>query len=516
MSNLNSETSIPMPQTKPLSDDSTHNLGRRTIHGGAVVFGSMLMQKLVGLVILAVMARLLTPEDYGLLGMVFAMTMFLQIFADMGLPLATVQKADLTQSQISTMFWINLLLGVLLGIAVAAAAPLIVYFYKEPVLLSVTLLCAISFPLVALGSQHRALLQRRMAFGRLAVSEIAGLIVGGITGITMALRGYGVFALVGQQLTSCVTIVLCNWLLTGWIPGMPVRKCGTRSMLKLGGYLTAFNFVNYFARNLDKILLGRFYGAAPLGLYTRGYSLMMFPIQLVSGPISSVMIPALSKIQHDLPRMRAVYLQVLQMIGFISFPLMVWLMICGNDVIAVVYGQKWLAAAPIFKILCIVGIWQGIYNATGQVFMAAGRTDRQFKIGLFMAIVLAVAFALGIRWGAKGVAISYAAAFSIAILPYLAYTYATVGLRLWVVLRSLWPSLAAAVGMIPFLWSVREFAFTQWSPVLRLFCSFLTAGLVYLLFSAMINRAFLADMSNRITAHLPSFLGIHFTKEPII
>ena len=203
---------IETEQTKQLSDDSTHNLGRRTIHGGAMAFGSMLMQKLFGLVILAIMARLLTPEDYGLLGMVFAMTTFLQIFSDMGLPLATVQKADLTQPQISTMFWINLLLGVLLGIAVAAAAPLIVYFYKEPVLISVTLLCAINFPLVALGAQHRALLQRRMAFGKLAVSGIVGLIVGGITGITMALRGYGVFALVGQQLAGSAVVVLCNWL----------------------------------------------------------------------------------------------------------------------------------------------------------------------------------------------------------------------------------------------------------------------------------------------------------------
>ena len=216
-----------MPQAKQLSDDSTHNLKERTVRGGAMVIGSMLAQKAVGLVVLAIMARLLTPEDYGLLGMVFVMTMFLQIFADMGLPLATVQKADLTQQQISTMFWINLSLGILLGIATAAAAPLIVFFYHKPALTSITLLCAINFPLVALGAQHGALLQRRMAFGRLAVSEIAGLIVGGITGITMALRGYGVIALVGQQLAGSGTVVLCNWLLTGWIPGMSVRKCGT-------------------------------------------------------------------------------------------------------------------------------------------------------------------------------------------------------------------------------------------------------------------------------------------------
>lgn len=516
MSEMNSDNSIPMPQTKQLSDDSTHNLRQRTVRGGTLVFGSMLVQKLVGLVILAIMARMLTPEDYGILGMVFALTVFLQIFSDMGLPLATVQKLDLTQSQISTVFWINLLLGIILGIILVAAAPLISSFYRESVLVPVTLLLAITFPLVALGSQHGALLQRRMAFGRLAISESVGVVVGGTVGILMALKGHGVFALVGQQLAISGTIVLCNWLLTGWIPGMPVRRCGTRGMLKFGGYLTAFNFVNYFARNLDKVLLGRFCGAAPLGLYTRGYALMMFPIHLVSGPTNRVMIPALSKVQHDLLRMRAVYLHVLQMIGFISFPLMVWLIICGNDVIAVVYGPKWVAAAPIFKILCIVGIWQGIYNATGQVFIAAGKTDRQFKVGLVMAIVLAVAFVLGIRWGANGVATSYAVTFSIAILPYLAYTYATVDLQLRVVFHSLWPSFAAAVGMIPFLWFFQKLVFSQWPLVLRLCCSFCVAVLLYLLFSSIINRTFLAKLSNHIAAHLPSSFGRYFSKEPII
>ncbi|MCK5270046.1 MAG: lipopolysaccharide biosynthesis protein [Sedimentisphaerales bacterium] len=505
-----------MPQAKQLSDDSTHNLKGRTVRGGVMVIGSMLAQKIVGLVILAIMARLLTPEDYGLLGMVFAMTMFLQIFADMGLPLATVQKANLTQPQISTMFWINLLSGILLGVATAAAAPLIAFFFHKPVLISITVLCAINFPIVALGAQHSALLQRRMEFGRLAVSDIAGLIVGGTTGITMALRGYGVLALVGQQLAGSGAVTFCNWLLTGWIPGMPARKCGVQHMLKLGGYLTAFNFVNYFARNIDKILLGRFYGAVPLGLYTRGYALMMFPVGLISGPISRVIIPTLSKIQHDLPRMRAVYLHVLQIIGFISFPLMVWLMICGSDVIAVVYGQKWMAAASIFKILCVVGIWQGIYNATGQVFMAAGRTDRQFKVGLFMAIVLAVAFAIGIRWGAKGVAISYAAAFSVAILPYLAYTYATVGLRLWVVLCNLWQSFAAAVGMIPLLWFFQESVFSQWTPAARLCCSFCIAASSYLLLSIVINRAFLTRAYIQIVAFLYSSFEKRLSKESTI
>ena len=504
--------SEPEKDDKPLSDSgNNHNLGAKTVSGGIIVFGAMVVQRLIGLVILAVMARLLSPQEYGLLGMVFALTAFLQIFADMGLPLATVQKDHLTQPQISTIFWLNLFFGIVLGLATALAAPLLAQFYREPILKSVTLLCAINFPLVALGAQHGALLQRRMAFGRLAIAEIAGLVAGGTVGIIAALRGYGVFALVAQQLAGYAVTVVCNWLLAGWLPGMPARKCGVRSMITFGGYLTAFNFVNYFARNLDKIFLGRFCGAAPLGLYNRGYALMMFPITMVSSPINRVMIPALSRIQHDLPRMRVVYIETLKMIGFVSFPIMAWLMVCGSDVIIVVYGQKWTAAAPIFIILCLVGVWQGIYNATAQVFLATGRTDKQFKVGLVMALVLAIAFTLGIRGGAKGIAASYAAAFSLAILPYLAYTYSTVGLRMIVVLRNLWPSFMAAAAMAPFLWVFQKLV-GWWTPLPRLCCSFGVAVPLYFLFSAVVNRVFLVELYRRIATHLPFSVGRFFCK----
>lgn len=488
---------------KQLSDDSSIALGHRTIRGGSIVFGSMLSQKLGGLVILAVMARLLTPEDYGLLGMVFALVMFLQIFSDMGLPLATIQKSDLTHEQLSTIFWINLGLGCLLGIITVACTPLIVRFYQEPILRTVTLWCALGFPLAALGAQHRALLQRRMAFGKLSICEMSGLIAGGTVGVMMAMRGYSVFALIIQHLTGVAVMSLCYWIFTGWIPGKPVRKCGTYSMLAVGGNLTAFNILNYFSRNFDKILLGRFFGAAALGLYTRGCALMMFPVGLVSGPINSVTIPALSKIQDDPARMRKVYIQVLQLIGFISFPLIVWLLLCGRDVIALVYGARWLAVAPLFQILCMVSIWQGIYNATAQVYIAAGRTDRQLRIGMCMSLLLVLAFISGIPWGAKGVAIAYAVAFNLAILPYLAFTYKTINLRLRTVLLRLWPSLASALLMIPILWPARIYLMQPWTDGLRLLVSFLLGVSLYFIFSIMINRTFVMYLIRKVIENYP-------------
>ena len=289
----------------------TEKIGFQALRGGAITMASTLVQRILGLIILAILARLLSPEEYGLLGMVFVVTSFLAVFSDMGLSLATIQKADLTQDQISNLFWINLLLGIALGAFTALAAPGIAAFYGRPELLTVTIYCAVNFPLTALGALHGALLQRRMAFGRMTLAEGAGLIGGGVSGILFAWYGAGVFALVAQQLTKTLITTMGRWLFTRWIPTLWTAQAGLRSMIRFGGYVTVYNIVNCLSRNFDKILLGRFCGAVMLGLYTRAYVLMTFPIQLLSLPVSQVMIPALSSLQNDLPRLRTTYLQAM-------------------------------------------------------------------------------------------------------------------------------------------------------------------------------------------------------------
>jgi PST family polysaccharide transporter len=220
-------------------------------------------------------------------------------------------------------------------------------------------------------------------------------------------------------------------------------------MLRFGGYLTAFNFLNYFARNLDKVLLGRFWGAAPLGLYTRAYGLMMLPVGLVSGPISCVMIPALSKLQRDEARLREAYLRGQQIIAFGSFPIMAILLAAAEEVIAVVYGPRWSAAVPLFRVLCIAGLWQSIYSSSGQVFLASGRTDRLWRAGAAISGVLAVCLVIGLPWGPQGVAWAYSLGFCGILLPYLKYSSATVGLGLRQMGKQLWGPLVSSLTVIP-------------------------------------------------------------------
>jgi len=195
---------------------------------------------------------------------------------------------------------------------------------------------------------------------------------------------------------------------------------------------------------------------------------MMLPITTVSAPATNVMVPALSKLQLDQNRLRDAYTKSIRIIAFASFPVMAGLIITADDVIAVIYGNKWSNAVPIFRLLCVAGLWQGIYNATGQVFISAGRTDRMFKAGFITSIILVASFLLGIHWKGKGVALAYAISLSIILLPYLAYTYATIGLSLRQALGQMIASFGAAITIIPGIWLLKVLLPSPMNPFLRL------------------------------------------------
>lgn len=495
-----------MPQEKQISDDSTEGLKGRTIRGGAIVFGNMLLQKALLLVVYAVLARLLTPRDYGLLGMVFIINVFLNIFSTAGLSQATVQKPDLNHRQISTIFWLNLALGCFFGVVMASIAPVVSWFYKESVLINVTLLMAIAFPLGAVGTQHGALLQRRMDFGKVAVSGTVAMVVGGAVAIFMAWQGFGVYALVGQTLAQAIATSAGNWLFARWMPGLPVKGSGVRGMLRFGGYLTGFYLVNYFAQNLDKILLGRFVGAAPLGLYTRAHAIMMYPVGLVSQPASYVMVPALAKLQQEKERLREACLKFLSLTGFVVLPLMAWLIICHKEIIAVLYGNKWMAAAPIFAIICIGGICRAFSFIINQIYVAVGRTDRQFRIGLFTSAALCVAFAAGIGWGLNGIAIAFSVGNSAVIVPYLFYACATVGLKVSKVLSIIFPAFIATLIMLAAQSMINTHIFSvTWKPAVIIAVSFPSAMLIYVTVSLLINRRFVYLLLDYVKEFVPVF-----------
>jgi PST family polysaccharide transporter len=378
------------------------------------------------------LARLLTPKDFGLIAMVTVITGFVSMFKDMGLSMATVQKDEINHNQTSTLFWINVMLSLGIMLITAALAPAIAWFYKEPRLLWITLALTSAFILGGLTVQHQALLRRQMRFGVLAIIEITSLFLGIAAAIVAGLYGATYWALVLMEITTAIVFTAGVWFACRWWPGLPVRRCGVWDMITFGTNLTGFNFLNYFARNLDNVLVGRVCGAGQLGLYSKAYNLLLLPIRQVTGPITAVAIPALSRLQNDPDKYRRYYYRAINTIGFITMPLVAMMAALSEEIIRVVLGEQWLEAGIIFKVLAFAAVFQPVVNTTGWVFISLGQTKRMMFWGLMSVPLFILSFVIGVIWGALGVAICYTIC-SVLILTipnlYFAFRYSPISVK---------------------------------------------------------------------------------------
>jgi len=385
------------------------DLKGRSVRGGAVTMVAQAVKFSLQMCSTVVLARLLTPQDYGLIAMVTIVTGFVMMFKDMGLSMATVQRAEINHAQISTLFWINVILSLGVMLVTAALAPAIAWFYHEPRLTWITLALASAFIFGGLTVQHQALLRRQMRFGALAVVEIVSMLAGIVTAIIAALYEAGYWSLVLMQLATAITSAIGVWVACGWRPSLPpVRRSGVRPMLAFGGHLTGFSFVNYFARNADNLLIGKFWGPGPLGLYAKAYNLLMLPLRQINAPLSAVAIPALSRLQNEPEQYRNYYLKAISIIALVTMPFVMFLIVMSKDVIQLILGPQWVEAAPIFTFLGVAALLQPIANTSGWLFISQGRANHMLQWGLIGGILAIVSIVIGLPWGALGVAACYA------------------------------------------------------------------------------------------------------------
>ena len=389
------------------TDDLREGVAGRAIRGGAFTVGSQASQFIIGLLATMVMARLLTPRDYGLIGMVTVVTGFLTIFKDIGLSRATIQRNVLTHDEASSLFWINGGVGVCIALLTAAIAPVIARFYGEPRLTNITIALACGFLVSGFSVQHQALLRRRMRFGILAANDVLSIAIAGIVGITMAYERMSYWAIVGNQLSFTISGAVLAWIVCPWRPSLPKRSTRVREMLAFGGNITGFTVLNYFARNTDDLLIGRFWGSQQLGLYAKAYQLLLFPLNQINLPVGGVAVPTLSRLADEPARYRAAFARTLEKIVLVTMPLVVFLMVCSDWLIAFVLGDQWLGAARIFMWLAIAGFSQPIGYTTGWLFTSQNRTGELLRWGVISSALAVASIAAGVHWGAEGVAKSY-------------------------------------------------------------------------------------------------------------
>ncbi len=399
------------------------DLKGRSVSGGMNTVSAQLLSLILTIGSTAVLARLLIPADYGLVAMVTSITGFVLIFKDLGLSQAVIQKKDIDQEQVSKVFWLNVWMSLVLGLVIVGLGPLISYFYEEPALSNITYAYAIIAVLGGFSAQHTALLKRQMLFKELASITVLGTLVGVGSAILMAYFGFGYWALVALNFFNALSTMVLLWMRCDWRPHWSRVDRSIIDLVKFGMHISGFNMINYFARNLDNVLIGKFVGKGALGLYDQAYRLLLIPVHKIRDPLNAVGIPAMSSLDSLSRRFASYYRRYIFTLAFFSMPLVLMLAVLAWPVIDVVLGDKFLDAAPYFQGLAFVSFIQPVASTRGMVMISAGHSKRFFLWGVYNTIAVAIAFFIGIQWGVMGLIISYILVNYLLVFPSLVYSY---------------------------------------------------------------------------------------------
>jgi PST family polysaccharide transporter len=371
--------------------------------------------RLLGLVVLS---RLLEPSDFGLLALATAVTSFAEVLRDMGTSRLLIQREHLEDDTICTVFWFNVVSGVVLAAALLGLAPALAGFFVQSELTPIFWLLSLIFPGAALASTHQALLERGSRFRTLAGIEISSTLAGLIAAVTAALLGAGVYSLVIQVLLTTLVSAVLFWGYSGWLPRAVWSRRRLEEVWGFSGHLFGHNILNFLSRNADDLIVGRFLGTSKLGVYSLAYRVMMFPLQSLTAVANRALLPILSRRQSEPGAVADLYRRTLAMIALVSAPMTAGLWLVREPFVLTVFGEQWIQAAEVLAWLAPVGFVQTLVSTTGTVVLASGRTDQLMRLGAMSAVLVIASFGIGVRWGLAGVAACYLVANLLNAVPY--------------------------------------------------------------------------------------------------
>jgi PST family polysaccharide transporter len=396
-----------------------------------------------------VLARFLQPSDYGLMGMALIITNLALLLRDMGTASAIIQMKEINDDIITSIFWLNMVVGLIMLVLIVASSTMVATFFKQPNLVPVLCALAIIFPILSVSSAQKALLERNSSFKSVAKVEVYSSILAMTLAIFAAINGFGVYSFVVQAVTSAIFSSVSIWFISSWRPSFKPSFSKIKEVLPFSSHMTGFQVIIYCTRNLDSVVIGRVLGSHALGLYSVASKIMLLPIQNISWVASRALYPIMSRQQDDLEAMGITFLQTIRTISFISAPLMMGIFVLREPFIQHCLGAKWIGVSQILTYLAPVGYLQSIVGINTTVLMAQGRTRLLMWFSGFTGIVLTIAFLVGARFGIQGVALGYLIATLIGSIPilYLATKLISIKLSLWlkVLSGSIFCSMAMAL-----------------------------------------------------------------------
>jgi teichuronic acid exporter len=375
------------------------NLKQKTISALSWSFIESITARGVQFVIGIVLARLLFPEQFGLIGMLMIFMAVIRAFLDSGFGAALIQKQEVTQTDICSIFYFNIVVGFAAASVLCLAAPWIAAFYRQPVLTPLTRALSLTIVINAFGLIQNTLLTKQINFKtQTKVSLIAG-VLSGIIGITLAARGSGVWSLVAQQVSASFFTTLCLWSFSPWRPALVFSFGALREMFGFGSRLLFSGILNQIFDNIYFVVIGRLFSAADLGFFTRAKTLNDLPSQTLSQMVGRVTFPVFSTIQEDRERLKRGLKKALTMLVLVNFPMMIGLAIIARPLVLVLLTEKWAPSIPYFQLLCAAGLLFPLQLMNLNVLQALGRSDLFLRLEIIKKALIVVSIAITWRWG---------------------------------------------------------------------------------------------------------------------
>jgi PST family polysaccharide transporter len=441
--------------------------------------------QIVGVVVLA---RLLTPEDFGLVAIVMVLTRFVPLLIDFGTADATTQRTKITQGQASTLFWLTSGIGCAVAMGLVVCSPLIAWLYHEPRLQSVAVYSAITFVFAGMSGQHLALLRRTMQFVAIAKIQILSAVVGLAFAILIAMSGYGYWALVLRPIVSAACIAVGAWLACRWRPGLPVVDAEVKSMIAFGMHILAFSIPYTMISVADRLGLSLFYPARVLGFYQNTQNMYENAFIAPIGQLHGVGTAGLSKLRSNPGALRQSYEATLSALAFFVMPAAVILSVTGQDVVVILLGEKWRESGLLLSIVALRGMVEFIEFSQGWLHVASGRAERWKYSGFVSAAVRVAAILVGLPFGAEGVAIAVVVAAWLIAFPSVIYAGRPLGIGAVLVIRAVGGPLLGATIALAVGWFLQAIFLVDYSALFRIvFSAFLCASIYLFIVVALLR-----------------------------
>jgi O-antigen/teichoic acid export membrane protein len=399
-------------------------------------------------IVIIILARLLSPEEFGIVGLAAIFIGFISTVNELGLSAAIIQRKDVDETHLSTSFWASVGTGITLFVLTVLVSPFVADFFQEDLVQPILIITAMGLIIGSFSVVHRALLEKSIKFKKITIAEVCAAFVSGIVSILLAIGGYGVWSIVFGGLAGNFISVIILWKISAWRPSLKFSFAHFKELFGFGGHVMGSRLLNYIDSNMDYLVVGKLLGTAALGYYTLAYHLITFPLHKISTIVTRVTFPAFSTIQDDNDTLRKGYLKVVRYISLITFPMLAGMFVVAPEFVVVVFGTKWAPMILPLQILCLAGALKSVGTTVSSILLSKGRADIQFKWNIFTAIVLPIAVIIGANYGIVGVAgaVTCMAVFLFLIIQKI--TNKLIDLSMYSYLKAIYPAIIGSITLI--------------------------------------------------------------------